>query len=87
MVTFFLLCSLLSTEVYRAGLMVDTSRLTAHSEVSGFTRGETEVFWVRWSSITRLRLLPGWKGVEVVSWLVAAICTCGVSGVSSNLTR
>ena len=51
--------------------MVDTSRLTGHSEVSGLISGDTLVLWVRWSpapvTSTWLRLVLGWKGVEVVS--------------------
>ena len=56
----------LTIEVYRAGLMVEMSRLTREMDVSGLTRGETDWLLVKWSMMTILRFRPGWNGVDVV---------------------
>ena len=50
----------LTKEVYKAGVIVETSRFPAEMEVSGFIKGETDWLWVRWSSITVLRFKPWW---------------------------
>ena len=74
----------LTREVYKAGLMVEMSKLTGEMEVLGLTKGEIDWLWVKWSRMTLLRFRPGWKGVEVVRWLVEARWRVGDSVQSKS---